>query len=148
LTVTLDDDQGAALLQLLWETLPRLRALELRGSGHLCAGPQTLARLHRVLTRHRGVVCGEGVDTLHLDLEPPTSGWCFGRAGELIDALAGSGLRELVLRSSKLPADLCSWAQQSGFARRLRRCELRERDRKTPPNCWSGPIAWRRGVSR
>jgi hypothetical protein len=128
LACTLDDDQGAALIGLLWRTMPRLIGLELCAApGAVTFGPRTLDSLGRLLARHLGVICGVALERLTIDFDDPAGGWTLGRVSELIDVLAPSGLRELELRAPTIPDDLCAWAQYSGFAQRLARCALRRR---------------------
>lgn len=128
LACTLDDDQGATLIDLLWRTQPRLTSLELcAAAGAMTFGPRTLASLGRLLTRHRSVICGVALERLTIDFDDPADGWTLGRVSELIDALAPSGLRELEFRAPTIPDDLCAWAQHSGFVQRLARCALRRR---------------------
>lgn len=128
LACTLDDDQGAALIDLLWRTKPRLTSLELCAApGALTFGPRTLAALGRLLTRHRNVICGVALERLTIDFDDPGDGWTLGRVSDLIDVLAPSGLRELEFRAPTIPDDLCAWTQYSGFAQRLARCALRRR---------------------
>jgi hypothetical protein len=128
LVCTLDDDLDAKLIDLLWQTAPRLTSLELCAApGAMTIGPSTLASLRRLLTRHRGVICGVALERLTIDIDDPTDGWTLARVSDLIDVLTPSGLRELELRAPTIPDDLCAWAQCSAFAQRLARCALRQR---------------------
>lgn len=128
LACTLDDDQGATLIDLLWHTKPRLTSLELCAApGAMTLGRRTLASLGRLLSRHRGVICGVALERLTIDFDDPVDGWTLGRVSDLIDVLAPSGLRELEFRAPTIPEDLSAWAQNSGFAGRLARCALRRR---------------------
>jgi hypothetical protein len=128
LACRLDDDQGAKLIDLLWQTKPRLTSLELCAApGAMTFGPRTLASLARLLTRHCGVICGVALERLTIDFDDPADGWTLGRVSELIDVLAPSGLRELELRLPTIPEDLRAWAQCSGFAQGLAHFVLRAR---------------------
>jgi hypothetical protein len=128
LACPLDDDQGAKLIDLLWQTKPRLTSLELCAApGAMTFGPRTLASLGRLLSRHRNVICGVALEQLTIDFDDPADGWTLGRVSDLIDVLAPSGLRELEFRAPTIPEDLSAWAQYSGFAQRLARCALRRR---------------------
>jgi hypothetical protein len=128
LACKLDDDQGAKLIDLLWQTKPRLTSLELCAAPDaMTFGPRTLASLGRLLTRHCGVICGVALERLTIDFDDPADGWALGRVSDLIDVLAPSGLRELELRAPTIPDDLSAWAQHSGFAQRLARFVLRRR---------------------
>lgn len=128
LACTLDDDAGAALIDSLWRSKPRLTTLELRADpGAMTMGPRTLASLGRLLMRHTKVVCGVPLEQLTIDLHDPADGWTLGNVSELIDMLAPSGLRELSLRAPTIPEELIAWSKYSGFSERLARCELRRR---------------------
>jgi hypothetical protein len=128
LACTLDDDQGATLIDFLWRTKPRLTNLELSAArGAMTFGPHTLASLGRLLTRHRKVICGVVLERLTIDFDDPAHGWTLAGVSDLIDVLAPSGLHELEFRCPTIPDDLCAWAQYSGFAQRLARCALRRR---------------------
>lgn len=152
LACTLDDDLGAKLIDLLWQTTPRLSSLELCAApGAMTIGPRTLASLGRLLTRHLDVICGVALERLTIDFDDPADGWTIALVSDVIDVLAPSGLRELELRALTIPDELCAWAQYSSFGQRLARCALRQRiavrsREKTAIGCGARPLAPARSV--
>jgi hypothetical protein len=125
---SLDEGQSAALLDLIWRTMPRLTRLELRAvPGAVSVGKQMLDALGRLLGRHRDVVCGAALECLTLDVHDPIPGWTLRTVSDLIDVLMPSGLRELEFRAPTIPGDLRAWADCSAFAAGLARCVLRRR---------------------
>ena len=128
LACTLDDDQSAALFDLVWRTMPRLTRLDVHAApGALTVGSQMLTALGRLLGRHRKVICGEALECLAIDLLDPVDGWTQSTVNALIDVLAPSGLRDFMLRAPTIPEELSAWAEYSGFSRRLARCVMRRR---------------------